>query len=191
MPRLDYYAILEVAPDASDEEVKKAYRKLARLYHPDHNQGKQDAETKIREINAAYEVLNDKESRKAYDRLRFGGYREQVDGFASPAETAPDPNVAFEAMERTLRDEGKKDIFTTLIKDQAKIQEELGIIRDRVVAKQGYDTFHETLVRERAGEVIHSLVSDELFARREHLVDVGHQMLLRLKAYARVNRTKK
>ena len=178
MPRLDYYAILEVAPDASDGEIKKAYRKLARQYHPDHNQGKQDAETKIREINAAYEILNDKESRKAYDRLRFGGYREQVDGFTSSTEAAPDPNVAFEVMERTLRDEGKKDVFTTLIKDQAKIQEELAIIRDRVIAKQGYDTFHETLVRERAVEVIHSLVSDDLLARREHLVDVGHQMLL-------------
>ncbi|MCA9472338.1 MAG: DnaJ domain-containing protein [Nitrospirales bacterium] len=178
MARLDYYAVLKVVPDASDEEIKKSYRKLARLYHPDHNQGRQDAETKIRELNAAYEILNNKESRKAYDRLRFGGYREQVDGFGPATEDAPDPNIAFQAMEHTLREEGKKDVFATLIKDQAKIQEELAIIRERVVAKQGYDTFHDTFVRERAAEVITLLVSDELLVRRERLVDVGHQMLI-------------
>ena len=65
MARLDYYAVLEVEPDSSDDHIKKAYRKLALKYHPDHNQGKSDAEVRIRELNAAYEVLSNKESRKS------------------------------------------------------------------------------------------------------------------------------
>ncbi|GJL51293.1 DnaJ domain-containing protein [Candidatus Nitrospira salsa] len=178
MPRLDFYAVLEVEPDSSDDYIKKAYRKLALRYHPDHNQGKPDAEIKIREINAAYEVLNDPESRKAYDRIRFGGYRQQVDGFGKSEDTTPDPGVAFEAMEQTLRDEAKKDVFSVLIKDQVRIKEELSIIRERVVAKQGYDTFQEALVLQRAREVIHTFISQDLLDRREQLVDVAHQMLL-------------
>ncbi|MGB0909787.1 MAG: DnaJ domain-containing protein [Nitrospirales bacterium] len=178
MARLDYYAVLEVEPDSSDDHIKKAYRKLALKYHPDHNQGKPDAEVKIRELNAAYEVLNDKESRKAYDRLRFGGYRQQVDGFGTPAEDTPDPVVAFEAMEGTLRDEARKDVFTTLIKDQERIMKELAVIRERVVAKQGYDTFQESFIIQRAREVIQTFISEDLRVRREQLIDVAHQMLL-------------
>ncbi len=178
MARLDYYAVLEVEPDASDDHIKKAYRKLALRYHPDHNQGKQDAELKIREINAAYEVLNNTESRKAYDRLRFGGYRQQVDGFGATADTGPDPGLAFQAMEQTLREEAKRDVFAVLMKNQDRIQQELAIIRERVVAKQGYDTFQEAFVVQRAKEVVHTLVSKDLIERRERLLDVAHQMLL-------------
>ncbi len=178
MARLDYYAVLEIEPDSSDESIKKAYRKLALKYHPDHNQGKTDAEVRIRELNAAYEVLSKPDSRKAYDRLRFGGYRQQVDGFGPAAEEAPDPGVAFDAMERTLREEAKKDVFSSLIKDQERIQQELAIIRERVVAKQGYDTFQQTMVIQRAREVVQTFVTKELFARREQLIEVAHQMLL-------------
>ena len=178
MARLDYYAVLEVEPDSTDDHIKKAYRKLALKYHPDHNRGKPDAEVKIRELNAAYEVLNDKESRKAYDRLRFGGYRQQVDGFGTSAEDTPDPGLAFEAMEGTLRDEARRDVFTTLIKDQDRIMKELAIIRERVVAKQGYDTFQESFITQRAREVIQTFISKDLRARREQLIDVAYQMLL-------------
>ena len=178
MPRLDYYSVLEVDPAASEEHIKKAYRKLALQYHPDHNQGQHKAEVKIREINAAYEVLNNKESRKAYDRIRFGGYRQQVDGVGASSDTTPDPGVAFQAMERTLHDEARKDVFSTLIKDQEQIKSELAVIRERVVAKQGYDTFKEETIAQRAREVIRTLLSDELIERRENLIDVAHQMLL-------------
>ncbi len=178
MARLDYYAVLEVEPDSSDDQIKKSYRRLALKYHPDTNQGKPEAEVKIREINAAYEVLNDTDSRKAYDRLRFGGYRQQVDGFGTQPEETPDPGVAFKAMEETLHDEAQRDVFLTLIKDQERIMKELAIIRTRVVEKQGYDTFQEAFVIGRAKEVIQTLVSDDLIQRREHLVEVAHQMLL-------------
>ncbi len=64
----DYYNILGVKRDASEQEIKKAYRKLARQYHPDVNPGDKSAEARFKEINEAYEVLSDKEDRKKYDK---------------------------------------------------------------------------------------------------------------------------
>lgn len=65
----DYYEILGVPKDASEDEIKKAYRKLAMKYHPDKNQGDKKAEEKFKEINGAYEVLSDKQKRAQYDRF--------------------------------------------------------------------------------------------------------------------------
>jgi molecular chaperone DnaJ len=66
--RPDYYKILGVGKGASDEEIKKAYRKLARKYHPDRNSGEKQAEERFKEISQAHDVLSDPEKRKAYDR---------------------------------------------------------------------------------------------------------------------------
>src|SRR5512138_1040375 len=65
----DYYSTLGVAKAASAKEIKQAYRKLARKYHPDVNPGDKAAEAKFKEINEAYEVLGDPEKRKKYDEL--------------------------------------------------------------------------------------------------------------------------
>ena len=65
----DYYKVLGVAKSATEKEIKAAYRKLARKYHPDFNPGKKDSETRFKEINEAYEVLGDPEKRKRYDEL--------------------------------------------------------------------------------------------------------------------------
>ncbi len=64
----DYYKILGVSRDASQEEIKKAFRRLALKYHPDRNQGNKEAEEKFKEINEAYAVLGDPEKRAQYDR---------------------------------------------------------------------------------------------------------------------------
>jgi len=77
MPR-DYYEVLGVSKSASDEEIKKAYRKLAGKYHPDRNPGDKEAEAKFKEISAAYEVLSDHEKRQKYDT--FGHAGEQFTG---------------------------------------------------------------------------------------------------------------
>jgi molecular chaperone DnaJ len=80
----DYYAILGVTKDASDEEVKKAYRKLALKYHPDKNPGNPEAERKFKEAAEAYEVLSDKEKRKAYDTRGSEALRDMgFEGFNS------------------------------------------------------------------------------------------------------------
>ena len=63
----DYYGILGVSPDASEEEIKKAYRSLAKRYHPDRNRGNPASEERLKEINEAYDILADKEKRRLYD----------------------------------------------------------------------------------------------------------------------------
>lgn len=68
MTEKDYYEILEVSKNASGEEIKHAFRRLAMQYHPDRNPGDKVAEAKFKEINEAYEVLKDEQKRAAYDR---------------------------------------------------------------------------------------------------------------------------
>ncbi|MDQ7028828.1 MAG: J domain-containing protein [Ardenticatenia bacterium] len=70
MNHKDYYNILGVPPSASHEEIKRAYRRLARLYHPDRNPHDRLAEEKFKEINEAYQVLSDPEQRRVYDARR-------------------------------------------------------------------------------------------------------------------------
>lgn len=82
----DYYAILGVPKDADEKEIRKAYRKLARKWHPDQNQGDAKAEAKFKEIGEAYAVLNDKEQREKYDAIRqmaTGGARFRASGQGS------------------------------------------------------------------------------------------------------------
>lgn len=168
MPRIDYYKVLGVPREASDEDIKKAYRRLVLQHHPDRNPGKADAEAKIREINEAYEVIGDPESRRTYDRLRWG---------AEPREETVDPSLIREEMENKLFEEGRKELFAVVIKDVRRIKAELALIRERTVAAQGYDTFREDIVAERAAEVMDEFLSPEMESRKKRLVDVAVQMM--------------
>jgi molecular chaperone DnaJ len=169
MPRIDYYRVLGVTREASDDVIKKAYRKLVFDHHPDRNPGSKDAEARIREINAAYEIVGDPEARRNYDRLNWGDV---------VAEDVVDVSVILEEMEKKLFDEGRKELFALLIKDVKRIKVELAEIRLRTVAEQGYDSFKESVIHERGKEVLGDFVTGDMESRKSRLVDVAVQMMI-------------
>lgn len=95
----DYYKIMGVSKTASDDDIKRAYRKLARKYHPDVSKEK-DAESQFKDINEAYEVLKDPDKRKSYDQLgadwKNGGGQSGFGGFQPGAGQAGDFSEFFE-----------------------------------------------------------------------------------------------
>ncbi len=177
MSTLNYYAVLEVSLQASQEEIKKAYWKLALQYHPDRNQGSRQADQKIREVNAAYEILGDPDARKAYDRLRLGHVGPMVSRGDEEPEESISPGVVLQRMEGTLREESRKQLFKVMMKDTARIKNELSRIRERVIEMQGYDTFLKKIVTQCGEEGLKDLVTDELWDLRERLVDIAVEMV--------------
>ena len=73
MAKRDFYDTLGVAKSASQEDIKKAYRKLAMKFHPDKNAGNKEAENKFKEVKEAYEILSNEQKREAYDRFGHAG----------------------------------------------------------------------------------------------------------------------
>ncbi len=169
MPRVDYYRVLGVSRDASDEDIKKAYRKLVFQHHPDRNPNNSQAEERIREINSAYEVIGDPESRRTYDRLHWG---------EEPRNETADPAFILDEMEKKLCDEGRKEVFAVLMKNLPRVKAELAVVRERTVAQQGYDSFKEPIIADRAAEVMDEFVTPDMEARRQRLVEVALQMMI-------------
>ena len=91
----DYYEVLGVSKNASDDEIKKAYRKLAIKYHPDKNPGDKTAEAKFKEINEAHDVLSDKQKRARYDQFGHAGVGGAGFGGGNPFGGAGNPFGGF------------------------------------------------------------------------------------------------
>jgi molecular chaperone DnaJ len=169
MAWVDYYRILGVSREVSDEDIKKAYRKLVLQYHPDRNPGSREAEEAIRRINAAYEIIGDPETRRSYDRLSWG---------VEPRAEAVDLDTVLQDMERTLFEEGRKELFAVMMQNLARLKGELLVIRKRTVAVQGYDSFVEPIMEARAAEIVDEFMTDAMQSRAERLVKVATQMMV-------------
>ncbi|MEE8240797.1 MAG: DnaJ domain-containing protein [Nitrospirales bacterium] len=176
MAKFDYYDTLGVTRSATDADIKKAYRKLVFEHHPDRNPNNKGAEAKIRELNAAYEIIGDPEKRGTYERLRWGD---------EPRDIPPDPSVILDAMEQKLFEEGHKEIFQFVVKDVKRAKADLAMIRERVVAAQGYDTFNDDFVRQRAAEVMHEFVAPDMEVRKKKILDVALEMMISQKVARR------
>jgi DnaJ-class molecular chaperone len=103
----DYYGVLGVSKTATDEEIKKAYRKLARTHHPDLNPGDKTAEAKFKDINEANEVLGDPEKRRKYDEL--GANWRQYEN--QPPPRAPQGFPGGQGGYRTVTPEEMENLF--------------------------------------------------------------------------------
>lgn len=79
-----YYTVLGVAESASQDEIKKVYRKLAKQYHPDKNKGNAEAEAKFKEISEAYDIIGDEKKRAQYDQMRKAGFFDQMNQQGRP-----------------------------------------------------------------------------------------------------------
>jgi len=114
----DYYSILGVSKTASDKELKQAFRKLARKFHPDVNPGDKSSEAKFKEINEAYEVLGDPDKRKKYDELgtNWRAYENVPPGGSAGFGGQPGWNVHFGGQSagggyRTMTEEEMREMF--------------------------------------------------------------------------------
>ena len=135
MAEKDYYDILGVKKSAAADDIKKAYRGLAKKFHPDKNKGNKDAESKFKEISEAYAVLSDTEKREQYDRLGREAFRSGGGGGGNPFAGGANPFGGFDFSQftgggrarggrRSTGGGGFTDVFSDLFGGGARFEQE-------------------------------------------------------------------
>lgn len=115
LPTHEYYATLGVSRTASRDEIRKAYRKLARKYHPDFNPGSKSAEERFKNVQGAYEVLSDSKARRKYDEAALAAYNAAAGtGAAATAGPGPRPATGPGRFEYTGWRKGESDPYADL-----------------------------------------------------------------------------
>lgn len=112
MEFIDYYKVLEIDRHATEDQIKKAYRKLARKYHPDLNPNDTEAKKKFQAINEANEVLSDPEKRKKYDQ--YGQSWQQSDAFQNASKTNASGGFSSAGQQGFGRDDDFSDFFSSM-----------------------------------------------------------------------------
>jgi molecular chaperone DnaJ len=117
----DYYDVLGISKAASEADIKKAFRKLARKYHPDVNPGNKSSESMFKELNEAYEVLSDAKKRQQYDQFGHAAFEQ---GFGQGAGQGPGPGEGFAGFGRSADFSGGihgfEDIFGNIFGERAR-----------------------------------------------------------------------
>ncbi len=132
MPKPDFYSVLGVSRNATPEEIKKAYRKLAMQYHPDKNPGNKAAEDKFKEVSEAYEVLHNPKNREVYDNFGHAGGQ----GPGQPGQhgfyTGPNfEDFDFEPFRQTYTTQSAYDLFNDIFGDVFTHRARRGPVRTR------------------------------------------------------------
>lgn len=139
----DYYEIMSISRDSSQEEIKKAYRRLAKKYHPDANPGNKNAEEKFKEINEAYATLGDEDRKKAYDLKLDTGKGEQQKT-ETQGKTAKNPTESrqgyapfnFEDVEKSF-----EQFFGFNPKTKEKVMKTKGEKKNPLDTSQAFDNY--------------------------------------------------
>src|SRR5258707_11896828 len=170
MENKDFYKVLGVGRNASEKDIKSAYRKLARKYHPDVNPGDKQAEDKFKEIGGAYEVLSDPDKRRRYDQFGSGWQRGPQGG------VHPSWQEVFRQAQRSRGPGGRRQPgqqngdFDTVTGD-------FGDFFEQLFGRNARTTTGTAASRPRAGEDLHQDINvtlQEAFAggTREFVIDV-------------------
>jgi len=147
----DYYKILGVSENASDDEIKKAYRKLAKKYHPDVNSGDKHAEAKFKEVSEAHDTLSDKNKRSQYDQMRkygagFGGF----EGARPGGGFRGGQGVRFEDLSSIFGQSGGfgsfADIFSSIFGDNIGGFGGLGGFKQQFGPRKGTDLYTDVVI---------------------------------------------
>jgi len=117
MAFIDYYKALGVSKTASEKDIKKAYRKLARKYHPDLNPNDKGAEKKFKEINAANEVLSNSENRKKYDE--YGEHWQNAEAYEQSKKQQQQQQKAYQSQSGGYTEKDFEDIFGNMFGGQS------------------------------------------------------------------------